>query len=113
MRMQYGNISILFTGDAEEDAEQEMVVRYRDFLQSTLLKTGHHGSKTSSTQEFLDCVQPKYAVISAGRYNKFGHPSPEVVARLRAMQTEVYRTDEEGAIILETDGKVLSRVDWR
>ncbi len=113
MRMQYGNISMLFTGDAEEEEEQEMVDRYGDFLQSTLLKTGHHGSKTSSTQEFLDRVQPKYAIISAGRYNKFGHPSPEVVSRLRAMQTEVYRTDEVGAIILETDGTTLSLVDWR
>ena len=113
LRIQYGDVSFMFSGDAEVDAEEEMVRQYGDFLKSTLLKTGHHGSRTSSTQEYLDAVAPRLAVISVGRFNKFGHPSRDVIARLHAMRAEVYRTDEEGAIIFESNGKTLSRVDWR
>ncbi|MBX2989959.1 MAG: DNA internalization-related competence protein ComEC/Rec2 [Bacteroidetes bacterium] len=109
----FGEISFLFTGDAEMDAELEMTDIHGEFLQSTLLKAGHHGSKTSSTQEFLDYVKPAFAVISAGVNNKFNHPSEEVVGRLRAMNVEILRTDEEGAILFETNGKELYRVDWR
>ncbi|HCV43059.1 MAG TPA: DNA internalization-related competence protein ComEC/Rec2, partial [Bacteroidetes bacterium] len=113
LRMQYGDVSFLFTGDAETEAEEEMISRYGPFLKSTLLKVGHHGSRTSSTEEFLDVVQPQYAVISVGRYNRFGHPSPEVLTRLSGLDAEISRTDEEGAIIFESDGKTLTRVDWR
>jgi competence protein ComEC len=113
IRMQYRDVSLLFTGDAEMEAEGEMVSRYGDFLHCSLLKTGHHGSKTSSTEEFLDAVHPTYAVISVGRFNKFGHPSEDVISRLHALHAEIYRTDEEGAIIFESDGKTLSRIEWR
>lgn len=109
----FGEISFLFTGDAEMDAEREMAGIHGEFLQSTLLKAGHHGSKTSSTQEFLDYVKPRYAVISAGVNNKFNHPSEDVVWRLREMNVEILRTDEDGAILFETNGKELYRVDWR
>ncbi|MEK9139188.1 MAG: ComEC/Rec2 family competence protein, partial [Bacteroidota bacterium] len=112
LKMQYGGVSFLFSGDAEVDAEEEMVERYGAFLQSNVLKVGHHGSRTSSTQEFLDAVRPTCAVISVGRFNKFRHPSEEVLARLRMMQADVYRTDEDGAVIFESDGKTLSRIDW-
>ncbi len=113
VRMVYGRTSFLFTGDAETIAEREMVQSYGDFLQSTLLKVGHHGSKTSSAQEFLEAVQPEYAVISVGRFNKFRHPSQDALARLRGVHADVFRTDEEGAIIFETDGKTLDHVEWR
>ena len=106
-------MSFLFTGDAEEDAEEEMVRQYGDFLGSSLLKTGHHGSRTSSTGQFLEAVQPVYAVISVGQFNKFRHPSDEVISRLHALHTEIHRTDEEGAIIFRSDGNTLSRIDWR
>lgn len=113
MRMQFGDVSFFFSGDAEADAEEGMVRQYGGFLKSALLKTGHHGSNTGSTQDFLNAVQPRWAVISVGRLNNFGHPSREVIARLQEMQTEVCRTDEDGAIIFESDGKTVSRVDWR
>ena len=113
MKLQYGSISFLLAGDAEKEAEEEMVAAYGDFLKSTLLKAGHHGSITSSTQEFLDAVRPEYAVISVGRYNKFHHPSPEVVRRLEGMNMNVSRTDDDGALIFETDGVTLSHIQWR
>ncbi len=113
LKLCYGWTSILFTGDAERDAEEEIVLSYGDFLQSTLLKTGHHGSITSSTQEFLDAVKPKHAIISVGLHNKFNHPSEDVLGRLRAMNVEPLRTDEEGAIIFESDGETMNRILWR
>lgn len=109
----YGEISMLFTGDAERDAEDEMVELYGDFMQSTILKTGHHGSITSSAQSFLDAVKPKYAIVSVGLNNRFNHPSEEVLERLHRMNVETLRTDEEGAIIFETDGKSIQRIEWR
>ena len=113
VKLCYGATSILFMGDAEREAEEEIVESYGDFLQSTLLKTGHHGSITSSSQEFLHAVNPKIAIISVGLHNKFNHPSEEVVERLRAMNAEPLRTDEEGAIIFESDGKKMNRILWR
>lgn len=109
----FGETSILFTGDAEQEAEEEMVRVHGAFLESTILKVGHHGSKTSSTEAFVRVVKPKHAIISCGLNNKFNHPSEEVVERLRAMNVETLRTDEEGAIIFETDGKKFERVEWR
>lgn len=113
VRLQYGNVSFLFAGDAEQEVERMIVEQYGEFLGSTLLKTGHHGSKTSSTQEFLVAVRPAHAVVSVGRYNKFKHPSRDVLSRLRSLNAEVYRTDEEGALIFESDGQTLSLVDWK
>ena len=109
----YGETSILFSGDAERDAEGEMVKMYGDFLRATILKTGHHGSITSSTQQFLDAVKPRHAIISVGLINKFNHPSEEVLERLRGMNIETLRTDEDGAIIFESDGKSFQRIEWR
>ncbi len=109
----YGKTSVLFTGDAERDAEEEIVQSYGDFLQSTLLKTGHHGSITSSSQQFLDAVKPNVAVISVGLHNKFNHPSEAVLERMQAMNVEPLRTDEDGAIIFESDGETMRRIFWR
>lgn len=112
-KLVYGGISFLFSGDAEKEAEEEMVHVYGDFLQSTLLKIGHHGSTTSTSPEFLASVNPQHAVISVGRNNKFRHPSPLVIERLMEREIEISRTDEEGAIVFETDGVILERVGWR
>lgn len=76
-------------------------------LQSTLLKVGHHGSDTSSTPEFIQRVKPKYAVISCGIDNKFGHPKALTLKTLQAEQTVLYRTDLSGAVCFTTDGKKL------
>ncbi|WP_369902561.1 DNA internalization-related competence protein ComEC/Rec2 [Bacillus manliponensis] len=92
-----GNRTWLFTGDLEEKGEKELVETYPN-LRADILKVGHHGSKTSSTVQFLDHVKPKVAVISAGEKNRYGHPNKEVVDRLIERGIKVWRTDEQGAV---------------
>ena len=75
--------------------------------QSTVLKAGHHGSDTSSSQEFLEAVRPKFGIFCAGTDNSFGHPKPEIVKRFRQMGIKTYRTDEDGAVVFYTDGERL------
>jgi competence protein ComEC len=113
VRLVFGETSFLFVGDLEREGEAELVRLFGKFLGSDVLKVGHHGSNTSSTPDLLECVQPRYAVISVGRNNKFRHPSEEVIERLQTLGAEVLRTDEEGAIVFETDGKTLERIMWR
>lgn len=113
LRICYGSVSFLLVGDAGVEAEAAMVAMYGKFLRSTVLKVGHHGSTGSSSERFLDAVSPRVAVLSVGSGNTFGHPSPEVLGRLRRRGVEVLRTDGEGAVILETDGERLRRVAWR
>ena len=101
MKLQYKNFSMLFTGDIEEPAEKAILNTYKNKLeifQSTILKVAHHGSKSSSTQEFLDVVKPKIALIGVGENNLFGHPNPHVVERLEECGTKIFRTDESGEI---------------
>lgn len=107
IKLVYGNISFLFAGDAGEISENEMLKKGED-LSSTVLKVGHHGSSTSTTQDFLDAVNPKYAVISVGSGNDYGHPSQATLNRLNKKGIKVYRTDESGTIIASTDGENLS-----
>jgi competence protein ComEC len=76
-------------------------------LQADFLKVPHHGSKTSSTEPFLEAVQPKFAVISVGESNSFGHPSPEVIERYKSQGIRAYRTDRDGAVSAWTDGNLL------
>jgi competence protein ComEC len=92
MRMQYGNSSVLLEGDAEAPSEREMLAHGR-VAPVTLLKVGHHGSRTSTTQEFLDAAAPKDAVVSVGRGNTFGHPRYEVIERIGEARIKLYRTD--------------------
>ena len=106
IRADYGETSVLFTGDAEVDSEEEMLERYllSGKLDCDLLKAGHHGSDTSSSQPFLDAVTPVYAVISCGAGNSYGHPVQEILARYEAMKIGIYRTDLEGSIVFTTTG---------
>lgn len=99
-KMNYNNFSMLFTGDIEEEAEKILINKYKNTnkLESTILKVGHHGSKTSSTQEFLKLVEPKIALIGVGAKNTFGHPSEEVLQRLENLNCKIYRTDKDGEI---------------
>ncbi len=92
-----GGISWIFTGDLEESGEKELVKRYPN-LRIDVLKVGHHGSKTSTSELLLDSLQPKAAVISVGRDNRFGHPHSEVVKRLNDRRILLFRTDENGAV---------------
>jgi competence protein ComEC len=103
LRMDHGATSFLFTGDAEAPSEYDMRASGRN-LQATVLKIGHHGSRTSTTQAFLDAVSPVAAVISLGEGNTFGHPHREVLERLTAANIRILRTDERGTILMSTDG---------
>jgi competence protein ComEC len=107
MRMQYGRSSVLLEGDAEAPSEREMVERGR-VTAVTLLKVGHHGSRTSTTQAFLAAAAPQDAVVSVGRGNTFGHPRYEVIERIAASRTKLYRTDEFGltTFLLGRDGGI-------
>ena len=103
-RLQYGKISFLFTGDAEAKAEQEILKR-RYSLRSTVLKVGHHGNETSSTGSFIRAMAPRVAVISCAARKSLVYGDSKVLDRLRTGGASVYRTDECGTIIVESDGK--------
>lgn len=102
-KMHYGSTTILFTGDAEKTLEAQLVGSGANLL-SDILKIGHHGSKTSSTENFLRAVQPKVAVIQVGRKNRFGHPTQEVLDRLTSHGIQFFRNDLDGDIEFESDG---------
>ncbi|GAC1388226.1 MAG: hypothetical protein NVSMB31_01850 [Vulcanimicrobiaceae bacterium] len=94
--LQYKSFRMLFTGDAGAEAEQRILVQGTD-LHADVLKVGHHGSAYSSTLEFIRAVHPKYALISVGRRNLFGHPAPSTLANLERIGANIYRTDKDGA----------------
>jgi len=108
LRLACGEVSFLLMGDAGAAVERALI-RERAPLAATVLKVGHHGSETGTLPEFLDVVRPRAAVISAGADNRFGHPAPEVTARLEARLDPVfiYRTDRQGSITFITDGQRL------
>lgn len=107
LRLSYGDFSILLTGDIEQKAEYAVVrmTHAPTTLRSTVLKSAHHGSRTSSGIAFLNAVDPEAVAVSAGTYNAFGHPSPEIIQRYRRRGMEVYRTDRGGAVIVRSDGR--------
>ncbi|MFC1683108.1 DNA internalization-related competence protein ComEC/Rec2 [Candidatus Zixiibacteriota bacterium] len=106
LHIQYQAVSFLLTGDIEAEAEQTLLGGGRR-LDSTVLKVPHHGSLSSSTGPFLGAVTPRLAVISAGRENKFGHPHAEVLRRFQSLKVLIYRTDRDGAVLVQTDGRNL------
>ncbi|HHY80402.1 MAG TPA: MBL fold metallo-hydrolase [Thermoanaerobacter sp.] len=107
VKITYGNTSFLFTGDAGEQSEKEMLSEGYN-LKADVLKIGHHGSSSASTWAFLKAVHPKYAVISCGKYNDYGHPHKETMKKLRSLGIIVYRTDECGTVIAVSDGKTIN-----
>lgn len=113
IRLEYGNISFLFTGDITEIAETLYVKQYGEKLKSHILKAAHHGSDSSSSGVFLNYVQPDVAVISCGENNPFGHPSKTVLERFQNMDIDVYRTDLSGHITIATDGKEYQIITQR
>lgn len=106
-KMYYKTITVLFTGDIEEKAEKQILNEKID-IKSTILKIAHHGSKTSSTEEFLKSVNCKIALIGVGKNNKFGHPNEEIIKRLENNGNIIYRTDELGeiTITINKNGKI-------
>ncbi|MFO7847746.1 MAG: DNA internalization-related competence protein ComEC/Rec2 [Balneolaceae bacterium] len=105
IRMDYGKTSFLFTGDAEREQEQIVRKRYRDMLNTDILKVGHHGSKTSSSKAFLDKVQPQVTVASLAFNNRFSHPGREAVTRLNRTGAKNYFTSLSGALIFRSNGE--------
>lgn len=107
IRVSYGEASFLFTGDLVAEQEQQVLANGTN-VASTVLKVGHHGSRTSSSQEFLTAVNPGWAVISCGYNNSFGHPHKEILNRLTSCtKAEILRTDQQGAIVFKTDGNSI------
>jgi len=108
LRLRYRNRAVLLPGDAEKQAENEMLVENSaDAFRADVLKTGHHGSKNSTTLEFLAALRPHVAVISAGEENPYGHPNRELLERLEQAGVRILRTDREGAVHVFTDGNSL------
>jgi len=107
IRLQYDEVSFLFTGDGEEEAEGEMLTNGAN-LKADILQVGHHGSKTSTTDSFLKAVNPDVAIYSASDDNQYGHPHIETINRLENSGALVYGTDIHGTVIVETDGKTFS-----
>ena len=108
-KLSYGSSTVLFMGDAEK------IIEYRLMgsgiaIAADVLKIGYHGSKTSSTEEFLHAVNPRYAVISVGRKNRFGHPHQEVIERIRKFGIKLFRTDEDGDVTFVSDGVLFSEL---
>ena len=107
LRITYGNTSFLFTGDAEREAENMILNRSYE-LRSDVLKVGHHGSASSTSYYWLRQVAPRYAVISVGKGNSYGHPTETVLSRLRDADVTTFRTDMQGDIICTSDGQTVS-----
>ena len=108
-RLTFGNFAMLFTGDAEGPVEKDMVASYGKKLKCQVLKAGHHGSKTSSTAEFLKLVQPESVVMSLGVNNQYGHPHEALLNRLQKQGIKnIYRTDANGTITIVSDGSSYS-----
>ena len=103
IELRYGGVSFVFTGDIGREVEHTITPFFTP-ASIRILKVPHHGSATSSSQEFLDALRPDIAVVSAGRGNPFGHPVPAVLDRYRSAGAAIYRTDQDGAVSVETDG---------
>lgn len=108
VRLKYGTMTFLFTGDAEKISEDEMVAEGYP-LNAVVLNLGHHGSNTSTTDEFLAAVNPKYAVISSGKDNKYGHPDKDIIQKLEDNNIEYFNTQTDGTITAVTNGQ---DIEW-
>lgn len=107
IKLEHGENSFIFTGDAEKASETDILNNNID-ISADVLKLGHHGSSTSNTEEFLKAIKPKYAVICVGENNKYGHPHKETIEKLNKLNIEVYRTDKNGNVVATSDGKNIS-----
>ncbi|MDP4180229.1 MAG: ComEC/Rec2 family competence protein, partial [Bacillota bacterium] len=106
IKITYESTAFLLEGDAESISEHEMLEKGYN-LKADVLKVGHHGSSSSTSEKFLEAVKPNYAVISLGADNEYGHPHRETLEKLSAAKVKVYRTDEQGTIIAQSDGSSI------
>jgi competence protein ComEC len=107
--LKFGSTTIMFTGDTSQKIEDDLVKKYGESLDSDILKVGHHGSKTSSGKSFVELVSPEYAVISAGKDNRYGHPHKEVIELFDSLHVKILETYKEGIIEFDSDGKTFIR----
>lgn len=107
LRLSYGQTHFLLDGDAQTEAEQAMEAAGEN-LRADVLKTGHHGADNATSDGWLDRVHPRFAVISCGARNTFGHPSPRTLARLAAHGVQIFRTDKNGAVTFVSDGRTVT-----
>ena len=112
-KLEYGKASFLFTGDAETQAEEDLIAQYGEKLDSDVLKLGHHGSSTSTSRAFLEAASPQYAVICCGKDNSYGHPHKETLELLWAFSTPYYTTEQNGSVVFTTDGERIGVVVQR
>lgn len=107
IKVVYGEISFLFTGDIEQETEEEMLARGEE-VEATIFQLGHHGSSTSNSEAFLRAIAPDITIYSAAEGNSYGHPHQEVIQRLEELEIPVYGTDQYGTILIHTDGETYS-----
>lgn len=108
IKIEYKNTSFLFTGDAEEEVENKVL--HNNFsISSDVLKVGHHGSSTSTSNSFLSVVNPSISIISVGKDNNYNHPSNKTIKKLQQNKSIIYRTDIDGNVILISDGSTISK----
>lgn len=105
--LEHGSKKFVFTGDAEEEAERDMIGNGID-ISADVLKAGHHGSRTASMEDFVSAVHPEYAVISCGEDNEYGHPHAATLNTFRSLGIKIFRTDEQGSLIAMSDGKTVT-----
>ncbi|MFA7290042.1 MAG: DNA internalization-related competence protein ComEC/Rec2 [Melioribacteraceae bacterium] len=113
MKLVYGKNSFLFTGDASMRLEQELISEYGEFLKADILKVAHHGSGSSSSINFINAVAPSFGIISAGEKNIYNHPNKQVLEKFANLGIKLFRTDQIGAVILESDGNTINLINWR
>ncbi len=112
LRVRYGPLEVLLTGDIGQDVERSLPIADDDRRDVRVLKVAHHGSRTSTTSALVDAYRPWAAVVSAGRNNSFGHPAPDVISRLKTAGATILRTDRDGAVLVETDGRSVWMRTW-
>lgn len=109
LRLDYGKTSFMFTGDAEEPSEKDMLKKFPSSeFRADVIKIGHHGASTSSSAEFITAINPKYAVISCGKDNTYGHPHTETINTLNKLGIKYYRTDKVGNVVFSSDGEKVT-----
>ena len=113
IKIVFGNTSFLFVGDCEHPGEYFLASNFGKMLDSDVLKVGHHGSATGSSNAFLNLVSPEISLVSAGIKNKFNHPSDRVINSLEEINSIIHRTDKSGGVLLESDGKNIKQIIWK
>jgi competence protein ComEC len=113
LKLVYGKTAFLFTGDAPQRIEENLIRKYGNFLEANIFKAGHHGSKSSTGDEFLRRVSPEVVVFSSGLGNRYNHPAREVLLRAKDAGAQIARTDYEGALIFTSDGISVQKRVWK